>query len=1008
MKEVADNVEIQGLEFAVVGETEKAVSGLGKLTSNLNKLKKATSGGLGLKAVAGEVKEFQETVGDMDSSNLTAMATAVDTIGNAGRRLTTVRGHLQAISELDFSNLTQAANTIGAIVSSSGGLQNGLGLGDIQAPTVDMPDTKMPDTEPVEGFTQAVKGATAAMKESSESAGRLRKIVSSLGGAFAKGAVQLTKFAVSAPFKPFAAFGKTVKNSISSVKQFTSSLGRIAMYRAVRALLSSITQGLKEGVKNLYEYSKVMGTDFHNSMNSLATDAQFLKNSLATAVAPIVNALAPALDFLADKIATVLNLLAQLFSMLNGKTTYTKAVKAATEYGEATSAAAKAAKDFTAGFDELNVFNANSGGGGGASTPDYSSMFEEATVDADFGNFVDQLKEAFKAGDWKGLGTLLGDKVNELFDMVNWEGVGHKIGDYLGGAISTAFYTLKTIDFKAIGGDLASIANGILEEVDFHDAGGLLVRAVTLLPDLVIGAISSLDWGLVGTSIGELLRGVFDEASEWLSGIDWGGSVSALWNNLKLAVENLDVGATAQSFINFLTNVVSAVRQMVGALDLGEVVYTILSTFGELLRSVDLSGLLAEIGLLLVEIVVQIPSLLVGALAGITDILGSIFEGLGLDAIAGFFFGITDALKGVGAWLKENLVDPVVNWVKDLFGIHSPSTVFAEIGINLIAGLLNGIAGVWHTITEFFTQAVENLKQFFSDAWESIKSTASNVWTAISTTLSETWESVKLAASEKFEALKTNLATTWETVKTTATEKWNTIKGNLSTAWDTVKTNASTKFNAVKSTIGTVWDNVKSAASEKWSAITGVLNNLWGGIKTGATGIFESIRESISSTFDSVVNIFKGFINTGLGMFEKFLNGIIGVVNNVISVINSIGAILGIHINPIPLVSIPRLAEGGFVDEGQLFIAREAGAEMVGAIGNRTAVANNDQIVEGIAAGVSEANDGVIAAIYELLNAVENLDTSVTIGDEVIGRSYDRYTRKRGLRVNSGAFANAY
>ena len=101
-------------------------------------------------------------------------------------------------------------------------------------------------------------------------------------------------------------------------------------------------------------------------------------------------------------------------------------------------------------------------------------------------------------------------------------------------------------------------------------------------------------------------------------------------------------------------------------------------------------------------------------------------------------------------------------------------------------------------------------------------------------------------------------------------------------------------------------------------------------------------------------------------------------------------------------------ASGGFVDEGQLFIAREAGAEMVGTMGRKTAVVNNDQIVEGISAGVSIANDGVISAIYALLNAVEEKDLSVNIGDNEIGQSYDRYNRTRGVRVNTGAFANAY
>ena len=49
-------------------------------------------------------------------------------------------------------------------------------------------------------------------------------------------------------------------------------------------------------------------------------------------------------------------------------------------------------------------------------------------------------------------------------------------------------------------------------------------------------------------------------------------------------------------------------------------------------------------------------------------------------------------------------------------------------------------------------------------------------------------------------------------------------------------------------------------------------------------------------------------------------------------------------------------ATGGFVDNGQLFVAREAGPEMVGTINGKTAVANNDQIVAGIASGVASAN----------------------------------------------------
>ena len=154
---------------------------------------------------------------------------------------------------------------------------------------------------------------------------------------------------------------------------------------------------------------------------------------------------------------------------------------------------------------------------------------------------------------------------------------------------------------------------------------------------------------------------------------------------------------------------------------------------------------------------------------------------------------------------------------------------------------------------------------------------------------------------------------------------------------------------------------------------------------------------------------------------RQMANSIIGLVNGVIDAINDMFhiqfnglSVMGITLIPafdIRLVDIPHIPffeDGGFPNEGQLFIAREAGAEMVGAMGRRTAVANNDRIVEGISAGVSVANDGVIAAIYALLNVVEEKDFSVNIGDNQIGESYDRYNRARGVRVNTGAFSNAY
>ena len=117
---MADNVEIQGLGFEVVGETEGAINGLNKLSSSLNKLQTATNGGLGLTAVSREIKEVSEASENTDSGNLSAMSTALQSITASSHRLSTVRDNLQAISELDFSNLASAADYIGNVAESSG------------------------------------------------------------------------------------------------------------------------------------------------------------------------------------------------------------------------------------------------------------------------------------------------------------------------------------------------------------------------------------------------------------------------------------------------------------------------------------------------------------------------------------------------------------------------------------------------------------------------------------------------------------------------------------------------------------------------------------------------------------------------------------------------------------------------------------------------------------------------------------------------------------------------
>lgn len=230
--------------------------------------------------------------------------------------------------------------------------------------------------------------------------------------------------------------------------------------------------------------------------------------------------------------------------------------------------------------------------------------------------------------------------------------------------------------------------------------------------------------------------------------------------------------------------------------------------------------------------------------------------------------------------------------------------------------------------------------------------------------------------------MKTTLDTNFNTLVNGVVQKWETGLTTMQTDFTTFTANTLANFLSFQAQMNIGMTDFTTVFPIGWS-------NMWRGMTNIAIVQWNSV----------------------LTVMEKGMNNAVRAVNNVIREINRTSWITGISLGYISQVKVDRIqymADGGFVDEGQLFIARESGAEMVGAMGRRTAVANNDQIVEGISAGVSVANDGVIAAIYALMNIIEDKDLSVSIGDDVIGRSYDRYSRNRGVRVNSGAFSNAY
>lgn len=270
-----------------------------------------------------------------------------------------------------------------------------------------------------------------------------------------------------------------------------------------------------------------------------------------------------------------------------------------------------------------------------------------------------------------------------------------------------------------------------------------------------------------------------------------------------------------------------------------------------------------------------------------------------------------------------------------------------------------------------------------------------------------TWDSIvsgfrKLFAGNPIKSLSDNVGTIASDAST-LNEKLTTANEELQTSI-TLLTDYLSFMTTMKQLTGEagtielstgIFTNLKDAGSKLVTGFsTGMtaeaptLTAAFNGILTSQNTFSSQFMTNWTSLWSRVSISFVGYWNNILGNMSIGLNSIIYATNNIIASMNALLHLLGYSggLSSIPSVSIPRYADGGFVDKGQLFIAREAGAEMVGSIGNRTAVANNDQIVEGITYGVREANDDVVTAIYAI---GQQVIAAMREQDSGSGGSYD-------------------
>lgn len=774
----------------------------------------------------------------------------------------------------------------------------------------------------------------------------------------------------SAPIKKLLSPLSAMQDKLKHIKY---ALLTVVTYGSIYRIISLFKTGLTDGLDNLYQYSLITGNQFAASMDRAATSLLYLKNSIGAAAAPLVNALAPALDFVVDKVVTLLNRFNQLVSALSGKTTYTKAIKQQTRYADAVKDNADAADDAKkkndalkrslTSFDEIHALDDNSSNdstskkndGSGTETPDYGGMFTEEKIDGGIADFAKSLKDTINKGDWQGLGKMLADKVNSTIDAVDWQGAGKKFGYGLNGIIQTGYYFLKYTDFAKIGNRFAQFLNLTLAQVDFSKAGGLLVLKLTSLLDLIGGFLGGMNWGLVTKSISDFWVGFFDEWTSWLNKYDWTQVGDTFQRKLQEAIDNLSMGDIANSFWKAFSSAVDAVC------DFNSGFYENISN--------ELDGIMEALS---------------GAAVGVGAILA--FSGanvpLGLAMMA---WGGWEGYQAIKAnW--NSTTSPVKKVANTILGILAPmEIVLGAILAFSGASLPLGIALIAVGAVELAAVAALNWSGL-SDKVKSVISTiaafAGGALLALGVVLAMTGVmlplGIALIAAGAI-ALVTSVALNWSKVKDGTSSVLSTIMGTAGKALLALGVILALTGVALPLGIGLIAVGAATLAAKKkldWDKMN--------------KNVGDSLDKTQKTADDKLSKLKKAFAGAATASAKSWSDIKLKFGQIKLPSIKTIWNVatggLAQFISGLPSFSIDwkYYAKGGFPDVGEMFIARENGAEMVGRMGNKNAVVNNEQIIDGIARGVASANsqqNALLREQNELLRALLEKDTGISIGD---------------------------
>lgn len=648
-------------------------------------------------------------------------------------------------------------------------------------------------------------------------------------------------------------------NPLNGIKSmFSGMMGRMMLMSVGFMALSKGLQALGTGFSNIVRTSP-----------QLSANLAQIKGNLYTAFQPILEACLPALNSLFSVLVKVTAALAQFLSMLFGKSVKASQAAAKSQYDQAsaldkTAGSANKAKKALKGladFDELHnsssADNSSGGGGGGAGDtaikPDFTTPIDES---GGVSEFVEALKKAWKESDFTEIGIIIGEKLNSAMESIPWNNIQATcnkvalslatflngaiygidwtlLGSTIGNGINTAIYFaqtfVNTFDFGAFGSGIGRGIESAFRTIDWNALALTMGTGINGIFETLNNAVKAIDFTNIGTTLATSLNTI-------ITTIDWLAIGTALSNGLNGAINLLYGFVTTFDFSGLGTAIGSGINRILTntdwkklGMDLSGLAVGILDSLTSAIKAIDWASLGGDIvdlisGINWGKVITGIVDALVAAVNGAISLIFGIGAQIGKNIIEGLQNGISlsDIIKNAFNWVKKHIVDPIVNNIKKLLGIHSPSTVFTEIGGYLMQGMINGITALIETVKTHFKNLVTNIKNFFTSLPEWFSTKFTSVMTSIKNAF--TLENIKTYFSGICKGVKDAFSGISNWFKTIFTEAWTNVKNVFSKG-------------------GKIFDGIKDGIL---SGLKAVINGLIGGINKVIAVPFNGLNSALT------------------------------------------------------------------------------------------------------------------------------------------------------------------